>query len=147
MNELKKLRKEQEKLSNLVWKGKKRPDKFFDVTFDESVVIPFGLAAYMFYQFYDIANITNYDDYEIKETTLSKAAKKVQKVTGIVLGGASALLVGALEAPFALPLLGLCGIQTGVNKILNKRLEKAKIRKKEIDKQIKMLESEKALEM
>ena len=93
-------------------------------------------------------------DYEVSDKTedgrvRSKAEKvaltglgKVGKASGVIVGGYTAAFVGALTTPISLPRLACFAAKSAINKNYNKRIEKARVRAVEIEKELKNLEAE-----
>ena len=76
------------------------------------------------------------------EMAMFKGLSKVGEGCGYVVGGYTALFVGALTTPISLPRLACCGIKSAINKNYNKRIEKARGRVKEIESELKTLDAQ-----
>ncbi|MBQ8424907.1 MAG: hypothetical protein IJX17_02665 [Clostridia bacterium] len=76
------------------------------------------------------------------EKAILNGLSRVGAGCGYVVGGYTALFVGALTTPISLPRLACCGIKSAINKNYNKRIEKARGRVKEIESELKTLNAQ-----
>ena len=76
------------------------------------------------------------------EKAVLNGLSRVGQVCGYVVGGYTAAFIGALTTPISLPRLACCAAKSAINKNYNKRIEKAKVRVSEIEKELKSMESQ-----
>ena len=67
---------------------------------------------------------------------------KVGKVSGCIVGGFSAAGLAVLTTPFSLPHLGILAGKSAINANYNKRIERAKVKVAEIQKELATLKKE-----
>ena len=67
---------------------------------------------------------------------------KVGKVSGCIVGGFSAAGLAVLTTPISLPHLGILAGKSAINANYNRRIEKARVKAAEIQKELSSLKKE-----
>ena len=76
------------------------------------------------------------------EKAFLNGMNKVGKVSGCIVGGFSAAGLAVLTTPFSLPHLGILAGKSAINANYNKRIERAKVKVAEIQKELATLKKE-----
>jgi len=121
---------------------------FKDVYLDSDIP-PYGLSLLAFDS---ITQDTTYEPVADKtedgrvrgkgEKAVLNGLSRVGSACGYVVGGYTAALIGALTTPISLPRLACCGIKSAINKNYNKRIEKARVKVSELEKELKSMKVE-----
>lgn len=150
-----KLEKELAELKEIAGREKLKNTTFADV-YNSYDFPPYALAAVTFYgiaedvmDFEPVADKT--EDGRVRgnaEKAFLNGLGRVGQGCGYAVAGYTAAFVGALTTPIALPRLAGCAAKSAINKNYNRRIDKAKVRVAEIEKELKeMNAAEQAQEM